>query len=145
MSRSLLVVALALSGGMLSSALALAQTRTVAPDQVPGYWNMTKSTVEGDVPNTGRRMDYPGCVAVSYMIGADGVPRHVKARKVVPAGSEFGRIAVSLVSDFRYAASEDNTAGVPINTYYIVRFNMPSDPAKRAALLKRCALPGYGS
>ncbi|KGI78480.1 energy transducer TonB [Oleiagrimonas soli] len=122
---------------------AFAQTRTVAPDRLPGYWNMTKSEVDGQVPNVGRKLDQPGCAAVSYMIGSDGVPRNLKARKVVPADSDFGSIAVSLVRNFRYAPSDDNTASVPVSTYYIVRFNMPSDPAARAALLAQCKLPGY--
>jgi hypothetical protein len=115
----------------------------VAPDQVPGYWHMTKSEVDGMVPNSGRNLDKPGCAAVSYMIGSDGIPRGTKARKVVPANSDFGSIAVSLVRNFRYAPTDDNNNDLPINTYYIVRFNMPKDPAQKKALLARCALPGY--
>ncbi len=122
----------------------MAQVQVVAPDQVPAYWHMTKSEVEGEVPNSGRNLDKPGCAAVSYMIGADGIPRGATARKVVPANSDFGKIAVSLVRNFRYAASDSNPSDVPINTYYIVRFNMPRDPARKAALLARCRLPGYG-
>ncbi|RAP58402.1 energy transducer TonB [Oleiagrimonas sp. MCCC 1A03011] len=136
-------VLLSLIGAVLVAAPAFAQTRTVAPDRLPGYWNMTKSQVDGQIPNVGRKLDQPGCASVSYLIGSDGVPRDVKARKVVPADSDFGAIAVSLVRNFRYAASSDNTADVPVSTYYIVRFNMPRDAAAREALLARCKLPGY--
>ncbi len=115
----------------------------VPPDQVGAYWAMTKSEVDGDVPNFGRNLDKPGCAAVSYMIGSDGVPRDVVARKVVPAHSDFGSIAVSLVRNFRYAVAGDNAAGQPIATYYVVRFNLPKDPAARKAILDQCALPGY--
>jgi len=131
-----------LTAAMLA-APALAQPPRVAPDQVPGYWIMTKSEVDGMVPNSGRNLDKPGCVAVSYMIGSDGVPQNVVARKVVPARSDFGPIAVSLVRNFRYAASDSNSNDVPIDTYYIVRFNMPANPASRKALLAQCKLSGY--
>ena len=119
------------------------QVQVVPPDEVGNYWIMTKSEVDGMVPNSGRNLDKPGCAAVSYMIGSDGIPRGMKARKVVPSNSDFGPIAVSLVRNFRYAPTDDNSNDQPINTYYIVRFNMPKDPAQKKALLARCALPGY--
>jgi hypothetical protein len=144
MFRSKIAVFVVFVAGLGMALPALAQPPVVAPEHVPDYWNMTKSEVSGDVPNLGRKLDQPGCVAVSYMIGSDGVPQHVKARKVVPSGSDFGYIAVSLVRNFRYAASSDNNADQPINTYYVVRFNMPKDAARQAALLKQCKLSGYG-
>ncbi len=119
------------------------QVHVVPPDDVGNYWIMTKSEVDGTVPNSGRNLDKPGCAAVSYMIGSDGIPRGTKARKVVPANSDFGPIAVSLVRNFRYSPTDDNNNDLPISTYYIVRFNMPKDPAQKKALLARCALPGY--
>lgn len=145
MSRFPMVSLVLLAAGLCLAEPALAQPPVVPPNRVPDYWNMTKREVSGDVPNTGRKLDQPGCVAVSYMIGSDGVPRYVKARKVVPSDSDFGSIAVSLVRNFRYAASQDNDHQQPINTYYVVRFNMPKDATRRDALLKQCALPGYGA
>lgn len=136
-------MSLALLVAVAVAAPALAQPPRVAPDQVPGYWHMTKSEVDGMVPNSGRNLDKPGCAAVSYMIGSDGIPQNVVARKVVPSNSDFGSIAVSLVRNFRYAPSDSNGNDVPIDTYYIVRFNMPRDPAQKKALLARCKLPGY--
>ena len=116
--------------------------RRVAPDRLPYYWTLTNSSVYADVPNTGKNLDQPGCVAVTYMIGSNGLPQNVVAAKTVPQG-DLDKVGVSAVKDFRYGPSGVNRAAEPVNTYYVVGFNLPEDPARKAAIMKQCELPGY--
>ncbi|SEM34920.1 hypothetical protein SAMN02800694_0738 [Luteibacter sp. UNCMF331Sha3.1] len=116
--------------------------RRVAPDRLPYYWTLTNTSVNADVPNTGKNLNQPGCVAVTYLIGSNGLPQNVVAARTIPEG-DLSLVAVSAVKDFRYARSGVNRNADPVNTYYVVGFNVPEDPAKKAALYKRCALPGY--
>jgi hypothetical protein len=135
--------ALAAAVLLLAAGPAAAQTtRKVAPDRLPYYWTLTNTSVNADVPNTGKNLDQPGCVAVTYMIGSNGLPQNVVAAKTVPQG-DLDKVGVSAVKDFRYAASGVNRAQEPVSTYYVVGFNLPEDPARKAAILKQCALPGY--
>ncbi len=116
--------------------------RTVAPSHLSSYWILLNRTVDVDVPDSGRNIEKPGCVAVSYLIGSDGVPRDVKVRATVPA-SDLGSAAISAVSHFRYGPSLSNRAGDPVATYYVVPFNAPDDPAQQQQLMAACRLPGY--
>ena len=137
--QSAVLVALAVA----CSAPAMAQEpRHVAPEQLPYTWVVTNSDVSVDVPNSGVNIYKPGCVAVTYNIGSDGVPYNVKVAKVVPA-SDLGSAAVSAVSHFRYGPSKTNKQGEPVSTYYVVPFNSPDDPKQQAAIMAPCKLPGY--
>ncbi|MDF3982465.1 energy transducer TonB [Luteibacter sp. PPL201] len=128
---------------LLAAGPAAAQnTRRVAPDRLPYYWTLINTVVNADVPNVGKNLDQPGCVAVTYMIGSNGLPQNVVAVKTVPQG-DLAQVGVSAVKDFRYAPSGVNRAAEPVNTYYVVGFNLPDDPARKAAIMKQCALPGY--
>jgi hypothetical protein len=118
------------------------EPRRVAPEQLPYTWVVTNSDVSVDVPNSGVNIYKPGCVAVTYNIGSDGVPYNVKVAKVVPA-SDLGSAAVSAVSHFRYGPSKINKQGEPVSTYYVVPFNSPDDPKQQAAIMAPCKLPGY--
>ncbi|HEY8585639.1 MAG TPA: energy transducer TonB [Rhodanobacter sp.] len=120
----------------------LAQPRRVDQQDLYRYWILLNTQVKMDVPNTGLGLDKPGCVAVTYTIGSDGVPRDVKAVKVVPQG-DLGLVAVSAVSNFRYGPSLSNRIGEPFATYYIVPFNAPKDPVQRKQLTDQCQIPGY--
>ncbi|MGN6481681.1 energy transducer TonB [Luteibacter sp.] len=124
------------------TAAAQSEPRKVAPERLPNYWTLTNTSVNADVPNTGKNLDQPGCVAVTYMIGSNGLPQNVVAAKTVPAG-DLAQVGVSAVKDFRYAPSGVNRVGDPVRTYYVVGFNLPEDPARKAAILKQCELPGY--
>jgi hypothetical protein len=126
------------------AAVAVAATRTVAPDRLPNYWRLTNTTVEAMMPNSGKNLNKPGCAAVSYTIGSDGVTRDIAVRKVVPA-SGLGPVAASIIKNFHYAPAPQNSAGVPVSTYYIVQFNMPDAPAERERLTRACDLPGYAA
>jgi hypothetical protein len=132
-----------LAATLVASMSVMAQEpRRVAPEQLPYTWVVTNSDVSVDVPNSGVNIYKPGCVAVTYYIGSNGIPYNVKAVKVLPP-SDLGPAAVSAVSHFRYAASKMNKNQEPVSTYYVVPFNSPDDPKQQAAIMAPCKLPGY--
>lgn len=116
----------------------------VDPQHLFNYWILINHQVDIDVPNSARGVNQPGCASVSYMIGSDGMPRDLKVEKVVPQG-DFGQIALSAVSNFRYGPSLSNKNHDPVATYYTVPFNAPSDPAGQQKVMAPCRLPGYGN
>ena len=119
------------------------QMRRVAPDQLPNDWVLlNQGSISVDVPNSGVNIYKPGCVAVTYTIGADGVPMNLQLAKVMPP-SDLGKAAISAVSKFRYGPSLTNKNDNPVATYYIVPFNSPDDKAQQDALMAPCKLPGY--
>jgi hypothetical protein len=139
LGRSLLVAA-----ALVACLPAIAQqARRVAPEQLSNDWILLNRDVSVDVPNSGVNLYKPSCIAVTYSIGADGVPFDVKVAKMVPS-SDLGKAAVSAVSNFRYGPSLSNKSEQPVSTYYVVPFNSPDDPAQLAQLLAPCKLPGYG-
>jgi hypothetical protein len=123
--------------------VAAQSVRRVEQKDLFHYWILLNTNVQADAPNGGLNLDKPGCAAVTYTIGSDGVPMNVQVVKVVPK-SDLGRMARSAVSNFRYGPSLNNRIGEPMATYYIVPFNTPDDPAKRQQLTDACKLPGYG-
>ena len=137
--QSLLVAA------VLAAALPVTaqEARKVAPEQLTNLWVLLNRDVSVDVPNSGVNIYKPGCVAVTYMIGTDGVPMNVQVAKMAPA-SDLGKAAVSAVSNFRYGPTLTNKNHTPVATYYVVPFNAPDDPAQRAQVMAPCKLPGYG-
>ena len=138
--RQGLLLALALG----FAAPVLAQARKVDPQDLYRYWILLNTNVQMDAPNSGLNLDKPGCVAVTYTVGSDGVPMDVQVVKVVPR-SDLGPMARSAVSHFRYGPSLNNHVSEPVATYYIVPFNAPEDKAQRQQLLDACKLPGYGA
>ncbi|WP_199100583.1 energy transducer TonB [Dyella sp. ASV21] len=140
--RGIQAFGLALAAAVCAPLFAQAQARMVGPEQIQSYWIMLNTKVDADVPNSGRNMDKPGCVAVSYMIGSDGVPQGVTVRKVVPQ-SDLDAVAKSVVNNFRYGPALKNGTHEPVSTYFIVPFNLPADPAQRQSIVNACKLPGY--
>ncbi len=134
-------VALAVCG-LTSPAMAQSNARMVGPEQIQSYWIMLNTKVDADIPNSGSNMDKPGCVAVSFLIGSDGVPQNVTVRKVVPQ-SGLDAVAKSVVNNFRYGPALKNNTHEPVNTYFIVPFNLPADPAQRQSITNACKLTGY--
>ncbi len=126
-----------------SAAPALAQPRKVDQQNLYRYWILLNTQVKMDVPNSGLNLDKPGCAAVTYTVGSDGVPMDVQVVKLAPK-SDLGPMARSAVSNFRYGPSLTNRISEPMATYYIVPFNAPTDPAQRQRLLDACKLSGYG-
>lgn len=138
--RSALMLAVALG----FTAPVLAQSRKIDPANLYNHWILLNTSVTMDAPNSGLNLTTPGCVAVTYTIGSDGLPRDVKVARVVP-NSDLGNMATSAVKNFRYGPSLTNRVGHPVSTYYVVPFNAPTDPEQRKQLLQPCQLPGYGS
>jgi hypothetical protein len=129
--------------GLACTAPVLAQSaRRVDPAHLNDYWILVNHDVNVDVPIGGHNLDKPGCAAVSYTIGSDGVPRNLKVEKAVPAG-DFGQVAMSAVSNFRYGPSLNNRSGQPVTTYYVVPFNSPDQGEGQQKLMAPCRLAGY--
>ena len=105
--RQTLLLALAL--GFVAPVLA--QSRKVDQQDLYRYWILLNTKVQMDAPNSGLNLDKPGCAAVTYTIGSDGVPMDVQVVKVVPK-SDLGPVARSAVSHFRYGPSLGNRIGV---------------------------------
>ncbi|NID15793.1 energy transducer TonB [Luteibacter yeojuensis] len=128
---------------LFAAGTAEAQTlRKVSPDRLTGYWFLTNKSLDVDVPNTGKNLNQPGCAAVSYMIGSDGRTQNPKIEKVVPEG-DLGQVGVSIVRQLTYVKGSQNGTAQPVQTYYVAGFNLPEDPARKAAILAKCELPGY--
>lgn len=120
----------------------LAQAVRLDPHNLYRYWILLNTSVKMDAPNSGLNLDKPGCAAVTYTVGSDGVPMQVKLVKLVPK-SDLGPAAVSAISNFRYGPSLTNRIAEPVATYYIVPFNAPEDKAARQQMIDACKLPGY--
>ncbi|WP_049621969.1 energy transducer TonB [Frateuria defendens] len=128
---------------LAAAAPALAQSaQKIGPQQINRHWILLNQSVDIDIPNSARNIDKPGCAAVSFTIGSDGVPRNLKVEKATPGG-DFGTIAVNAVSRFRYGPSLGNHDGNPVATYYIVPFNAPDGPQGQQQVMAPCSLPGY--
>ena len=135
---------LLLASSLTLVAPAFAQARKVNQQDLYRHWILLNTQVQMDAPNSGMNLDKPGCAAVTYTVGSDGVPMDVQVVKVAPK-SDLGPVARSAVSNFRYGPSLSNRIGEPVATYYIVPFNAPKDLAQRQQLMDACKLPGYGA
>jgi hypothetical protein len=127
--------------GFTGPALAQSQHR-LDPEHLSRYWILLNTEVQMEAPGSGLNLTKPGCAAVTYTIGSDGVPMNVQVAKVVPR-SDLGGMARSAVVNFRYGPSLSNHVSEPINTYYIVPFNAPADTVQRQQVIDACKLPGY--
>lgn len=137
--------ALLLTFGLALAAPVLAQqSRKIDHQNLFHYWILLNTSVQADAPNSGLNLDKPGCAAVTYTIGSDGVPFDVQVVKVEPK-SDLGSVARSAVSNFRYGPSLTNAIHQPVSTVYIVSFNSPQDPAQKQKLDDACKVPGYGA
>lgn len=136
--RQLLVLAAALA----CAAPVLAQTRKVNDANLYRYWIRLNTSVTLTAPNSGQNLMTPGCAAVTFVIGSDGVPRDIALAKLVPR-SDLGITALSAVKQFRYGPSLTNRQRDPIATYYVVPFNAPDDTAGRDKVMAPCKLAGY--
>jgi len=73
---------------------AFAQSRKIDQQDLYRYWILLNTKVQMDAPNSGLNLDKPGCAAVTYTIGSDGVPMDVQ-REAWP--TEDFELARSLV------------------------------------------------
>lgn len=140
MKLNLLALGLMLASG--TAAAATINVLAVTPDQLPGYWVMTNTSLTVDVPNSGLGMDRPTCSAVTYMIGADGATHDIVVRKTIPAG-DLQSVAASAVKDMNYVPGQYNGARQPVFTYIIIPFNLPKDPAERKQITDACVLKDF--
>ncbi|MFK2878742.1 energy transducer TonB [Rhodanobacter hydrolyticus] len=139
-----LVRSLLLVPALLCAASAWAQSNhRIDPQNLYHYWIRLNTKVDTDLPNSGLNLDKPGCAAVTYTIGSDGVPMNVQLAKLVPR-SDLGNAAVTAVKNFRYGPSLTNRIGQPIDTYYVVPFNSPEGADGMQKVMEPCKLPGYG-
>ena len=141
MNKTLLV-----SGVLLVSAVSVAainpNIRVVQPAQRDNYWEMTNTSLDVDVPNSGVNLSKPTCAAVTYLIGSDGVTRDIVVRKTIPAG-DLKTVAASAVKDMHYVPGKDNVGREPVFTYIIIPFNLPADPAARKQITDACTLADF--
>ncbi|HEX7341895.1 MAG TPA: energy transducer TonB [Rhodanobacteraceae bacterium] len=149
MKRLPLLVFAAIATAGFAATPALAQYRShlrkVAPSQLTNYWIRTNTYVDADAPNSGQGLDKIGCAAVTYIIGTDGKTHDVKVVRVIPSTSDFQITARSFVQALHYAPAENNTTDMPVATYFIIPFNVPSgNKTIMQRMLKACHLPGYG-
>ncbi|HST29024.1 MAG TPA: energy transducer TonB [Rudaea sp.] len=125
--------------------------KKISPENLARYWLLqSKSATSANVPFRGKNLDAPTCAAVAYTIGNDGRTREVTLEKIVPDG-DLAKVAVNVVSEMRFAATPQNASRLPVRTYVVMPFNLPSanspnasDLARRAQALAACRLSGYG-
>jgi hypothetical protein len=122
---------------------------TVPPERLQNYW-LLADTGDTNVPNSGNNLNAPTCAAVSYQVEKDGSTSHVKLEKLVPAG-DLGKVAISVVTGMRFAATKQNPGKTPVATYVVIPLNLPgatsqvvAERAERARVLAACELDGYG-
>ena len=143
MNKRLLALA-ALLVSAVSAAAISTNIRVVQPADLSNYWEMTNTSLDVDVPNSGVNLSKPTCAAVTYMIGSDGVTRDIVVRKTIPAG-DLKTVAASAVKDMHYVPGKDNVGREPVFTYIIIPFNLPADPAARKQITDACTLADFPS
>ncbi len=118
----------------------------IPPERLGHYWLLYPDSAQGRVPNSGRGLDAPTCVAVSYIVEKNGTTSHVKLERMSPP-SQLGRVAVNIVAGMRFAATPSNLGKNRVSTSVVIPFNLPpaSDtrPAARnlrARVLGACEL-----
>jgi len=141
MNKRLLALA-ALLVSAVSAAAISTNIRVVQPADLSNYWEMTNTSLDVDVPNSGVNLSKPTCAAVTYMIGSDGVTRDIVVRKTIPAG-DLKTVAASAVKDMHYVPGKDNVGREPVFTYIIIPFNLPADPAARKQITDACTLADF--
>lgn len=113
--------------------------KAVKPERLAHYWTLDNSSVEADVPNMARGIAQATCATVSFIVESDGSTSHVKVQKVEPE-SQLRGIAESMGQRIRFNPTVDNMGRDRIFSWLIFPFNMPSDPARRTAIMQPCAL-----
>ncbi len=113
--------------------------KAVKPERLAHYWSLDNNSVVADVPNMARGIAQATCAAVSFIVESDGSTSNVKVQKVVPE-SQLRGIAESMGQHIRFNPTVDNMGRDRIFSWLIFPFNMPTDPARRTAIMQPCAL-----
>jgi hypothetical protein len=145
------ITTLVVAAFLASGASAAGNVRKVAPERLSQYWLLqSSSAAQASLPFRGKNLHAPTCAAVAYTIGNDGRVRDVKLEKIVPDG-DLAKVAVDVVSRMRFAAVPQNANRLPVRTYVVMPFNLPSanapnadDRERRAQAMAACHLSGYG-
>lgn len=136
--RARLAVASALAA-LATAAVAQAPPREVSTAELAKYWLVASASPTADAPHNAKGLDRPTCVAVRYVILADGTTSDIVLEKVVPQ-SGLGTVAVSFVRSLRYAPGPANKAQNPVSTRVVLPLNLPppsGDEAQRAQIQKQ--------
>lgn len=145
---SLVACAMWLAAG---TTFAVERAQLIPPERLAHYWLLqSASAMQANVPFRGKNLEVPTCAAVAYTIGNDGRTREVKLEKIVPPG-DLAKVAVDVVMRMHFAATPQNLGMTPVRTYVAIPFNLPdanssnaADRAKRAQVLDKCKLDGFG-
>jgi hypothetical protein len=130
--------------GVLVTSVASAQMyqtppKVIASEQLDKYWVMTATSVDADVPNSGRNMNQPGCATVSFVVEKNGTTSTIKVQRVVPEG-DLGKVAKSVAAGLKFEATALNAGKDRVFSWLIFPFNLPADPAARTAVMKQCQI-----
>lgn len=137
--RHAVVIALTLACCGAAIAQSVLPPKVVAPEKLAGYWTMIHSSVEADVPNIAKGIDQPGCATVSFVVSGEGNTSNIKVQRVVPEG-DFRQIAQSMAKNLHFEPTVSNAGRKAVMSWLIFPFNLPADPAARAAVMQPCAI-----
>jgi hypothetical protein len=135
MFEPLMILALAAAPQVMP----LPAPREVPSERLANYGSMDQPAVAGDVPNSARGIDVPGCAAVSFVVEKNGTTSHVRVRRVEPAG-DFGPIAQSIAAGLRFDPTPFNAGRERVFSWLLFPFNLPADETARAAVMQRCVV-----
>jgi hypothetical protein len=130
---------IALVACVTAAAQSTAPPRVVAPDKLAQYWTMINSSVEADVPNSGRNLQQPGCAAVSFVVEKDGGTSTLKLQRVVPEG-DLAKVALSEAGSLKFTPTVSNAGRDRVFSWLIFPFNLPADRAARTAVMQKCQI-----
>lgn len=139
MSRQAVLVPLLLASSLACAQVDMTPPKVIPSEQLDKYWVMTATSVDADVPNSGRNMNQPGCATVSFVVEKNGTTSTIKVQRVVPEG-DLGKVAKSVAAGLRFEATALNAGKDRVFSWLIFPFNLPSDPAARTAVMKQCQI-----
>jgi outer membrane biosynthesis protein TonB len=137
--RSFAAVAFVCCASAAAQSMNQAPPRVVVSEKLASYWTMINSSVEADAPNYGKNIQQPGCVTVSFVVEKDGNTSTAKVQRVVPAG-DLAKVALSEVASLHFEATAFNAGKQRVFSWLIFPFNLPADPAARAAVMQKCLI-----
>ncbi len=113
--------------------------KSVRPESLSKYWVMMHSSIQADVPLSGKNMNVPGCATVSFVVESNGRTSNIKVQKVEPAG-DLATVAFSAAANLQFEPTMINAGRDRMFSSLIFPFNLPPDPEARTAIMQRCAI-----
>ena len=114
--------------------------RSVKPEDLEKYWVMMKSSVEGNAPLGGKKMDEAGCASVSFIVEKTGRTSHIEVQKAEPSAG-LGALAADIASNLEFEPTIVNAGRDRVYSSLIFPFNLPPDPEARKVIMQRCVVP----